>query len=274
MNKNKHLSACLIFFLVLCIYPPLIFSQEEQAKNTDEKVIPQVITKIRKSLPHLQDSGTALLDNYGNNIALDTEVEEGRIALNCAGFAKYLADGFYAPLKKEQGFSKNIYMSPQELRVRFFDLRGDTFTSQFEWTRDPYFALDWTRNIANALGKIRNDGFTGHEDHDIKSNKVWHYLDDKGYPAKYLEKVLKPLVKENPERWYLASMNDWYGKEPELWQHHHIICLFPYYDDTDKFKLVIFERCRETSFENFLIRYPDSYLHLVWLDGRGRFELK
>ncbi len=271
---NSFTRIYLILFFIFFLFPQFVFSQTQQQITETENTIPVLIKKIRKALPHLQDSGTALVDSYGNNICLDASVEEGKIALNCAGFAKYLADGFYAPLRKDQGFFRSIYLSPQELRIRFFDLRGDNFTSQFEWTRDPYFALDWTRNIASQLGTIREDGFSGHEAHDITSNAAFPYLEDKGYPAKYLVKVLKPLVKKNPERWYLASMNDWYGKEPELWQHHHIICLFPFYDDAGKFQLVIFERCRETSIENFLIRYPDSFLHLVWLDGTGKFELK
>lgn len=255
MNKVFFTFFC---FLFLTVTP--VFSQ-----NTE---LPNILRKIRNSLPELIDSETGAMDAAGNYV----DTQNGLPGLNCAGFAKFIADGFYSPIKKQQGKTETN-MSVTKLRVRNMDLRGDDFTSKWEWERDPYFGLDWTRNIAQELGKIRQDGFREHEAHDVRDKSVWKYMEDKGYPSEYVEDILKKQTEKNPNRWYLGSINSWYGNEPSLWQHHHIVCFFPYFDKDNNFTVVVFERNQETSIKSLLRRYPDSFTHLVWLSLEKPFQL-
>ena len=43
-----------------------------------------------------------------------------------------------------------------ELKARNLDTRGNRWSAAFETERDPYFGLDWTRNMAVALARARH----------------------------------------------------------------------------------------------------------------------
>lgn len=248
-------------------------SNEQKTPQAEEHIsqiehYENIIRIIRRKLPTLVDAQTGAIDATGKYV----DTPEGIQGLNCAGFAKFIADGFYAPIRRQQG-KTDLYMSVSKLRQRYFDLRGDEFTSKWEWERDPYFGLDWTRNIASQLGQLRENTSFDHEAFDVRDKSVWKYSEDTGYPTEYVQEILEKMAKEHPNRWYLASVNSWYGHTPELWQHHHIICLFPYYDKKGMFHCVVFERNNETSLASVLRRFPGSFLHLVWLSAEGDFQL-
>lgn len=264
-QKSKLFYFVAVIFYITAQFP--IFSENSNKNEIFLENYLGIIKTIRKKLPYLEDSETGAIDASGKYTT-----SNGKPGLNCAGFAKYIADGFYSPLKRKLT-PKEPFMSLQVLRQKHFSFRGDNFTSQWEWQRDPYFGLDWSRNIATTLGKIRNDTINNCEDYDIRSNNIWKYSEDVGYPAEYIEEILKDLTQKKPNRWYIASVNGWYGSDPELWQHHHVICIFPYYDKEGKFHPIVFERNRETSLASVMHRYPGAFMHLVWISADGTFQL-
>lgn len=259
-------------FFICCFIFCFVSSFSQQTSNMDSSFdlqnYLQIIKTIRKKLPYLSDSETGCIDASGEYVGAD-KTNKG---LNCAGFAKYIADGFYYPLKKKIN-PKEPFMSVQKLKVRNFDLREDEFISQWEWTRDPYFGLDWTRNIAYQLSVVKGQKIDSKESFDIRDNSIWKYSEDKGYPLEFVEEILQKLAKKNPNCWYLASINGWYGKDPELWQHHHVVCIFPYYDKNGKFHPIVFERNKETSLASIMRRYPGTFMHLIWVSAEGNFFL-
>ena len=60
---------------------------------------------------------------------------------------------------------------------------------------------------------------------------------------------------------------------PSLRQHHHLVVLFPVFDERGSFQVVVMERNLETSLASLDRRYAAEYVHLVRIDASGPFSL-
>lgn len=226
----------------------------------------ELIIEIRKKIQYLKDSPVGAIDSEGK-YTLDSDN-----GLNCSGFIKWLADGFYMPLRRQKG-EVPLYMSIQALRIKHPNSRGDRYTNLFEEHRDPYFGLDWTRNIAVLLATLRNNQSYDIEDFDVRDSEIVSYIEDRGYPIEDIEKVIINQAKKNTNQLFLCSISGPFGENPRLHQHYHVCAFIPYYDMEDELKIAVFERNKETSFDYLKSRYPETYCHLVWISIEGDFEL-
>ena len=150
----------------------------------------EVILEIRKKIQNLKDSPIGAIDSEGK---YTTDSNNG---LNCSGFIKWIADGFYMPIRKQNN-ELPLYMSLQALRTKHPNSRGDRYTNLFEDIRDPYFGLDWTRNIAISLANFRDQKKYGIEDFDIRDSEIVSYIEDRGYPIEAIEEVIKEQERKN-----------------------------------------------------------------------------
>lgn len=150
--------------------------------------------------------------------------------------------------------------------------RGTPDILIYEDSRDPYFGLDWTRNLAVELGNKRCE-IAGYKSYDITDSSVCEYVVNCGYPLSIIEKVIKEQAEKSTDKIFLGSINGFYGKSPILWQHYHIAVFIPYCED-DNLRIDVLERNKETSFEYLLSRYPDTWCHLVGISTVGDFELQ
>lgn len=221
-----------------------------------------VLNKIRAYLPLLRDSPIGVIDADGKYTK-----ESGR-GLNCSGFVKWIADGFYSPLTN---ISEPKYMSVIKLREKHISERGTPDVLQYETNRDPYFGLDWTRNIAVELGRKRGEGYS-YKTYDVTDSSICKYIPNCGYPINRIEEVLNEQSILQADRIYLGSVNGMFGNNPQLWQHYHVVVFIPYYEN-DSLKIAVLERNKETSFAYLLKRYPNTYCHLVAIKNTGSFEL-
>ena len=226
----------------------------------------EVILEIRKKIQNLKDSPIGAIDSEGK---YTTDSNNG---LNCSGFIKWIADGFYMPIRKQNN-ELPLYMSLQALRTKHPNSRGDRYTNLFEDIRDPYFGLDWTRNIAISLANLRDKKKYGIEDFDIRDSEIVSYIEDRGYPIEAIEEVIKEQERKNPNRIYLCSISGPYGENPRLHQHYHVCVFIPYYADENQLQVAVFERNKETSFDYLKLRNPKPYCHIVWISTEGDFEL-
>lgn len=225
----------------------------------------EMVAKIRQALPGLPDAEDGALDENGRFVGISTTGPGARPGLNCSGFAKWVADGLYGPLT-------GTYLSVARLSARNRDDRGTSFAEAYEEVRDPYFGLDWVRNIATSLHEAR----TGHkpassQDRDVRQLDFVPSVEDKGFACRDLDLALFVLARQEPGTFYLASVNGEWGKEPKLWQHYHIVVLFPYFDRNGEFRTVVFERNAETSLASLHRRYPREYFHLVRIKAASGF---
>lgn len=234
----------------------------------DYELIEAMVTQLRPLLPSLPDMDDGAMDQYGRFVSINSQMPRTLPGLNCSGFAKWVADGVYA------GYSQNnLYMAIEPLKEKHFDLRGSALALEFEELRDPYFGLDWTRNIAQTLAQTRS-GIDHHpEDMDVRQVPFFQYTEDVGYSVRDLWQILYLLAITEPGHFYLGSINGEFGANPVLWQHYHVVVLFPYFDLNGVFRVAVMERNVETGVNSLIERYAQHYIHLVGIRAaqQGRY---
>ena len=184
---------------------------------------------------------------------------------NCSGFAKWVVDGFYAPLTGR--------ISSIEDAKRRMNGRGNRWSDRYEYERDPYFGLDWTRNLALLLGNgSRRTPDLTVEDVDVREVPFFSYVPDVGYEIQDLEPLMFLLTQLEPGHFYLGSVNDVMDEDPYLRQHFHVAVFFPYFDSLGRFKIAVFERNVESPLDAFVRGNAGRRVHLVRLPLLRSFD--
>jgi hypothetical protein len=222
--------------------------------------------EIRAGLPGLGDREDGALDAAGRYVYIDSGLpQEGQGGLNCSGFAKWVTDGFVYPFTGK-------YLEVASLKEKHLDTRGNRWSRRFEEERDPYFGLDWSRNLALSLLRAAGYPAPGPEICDVRMGEYVRYIEDVGYPVEELALVLYLDRLRNPGSLYLGSVNREYGSEPVLRQHFHLVVLLPYFTEAGAFRVAVFDRGRESSLEELRRSCAGDFVHLVRLAVGERFE--
>jgi hypothetical protein len=235
----------------------------------------QFIANVRKRLPELQFADDGAIDQTGRYVYINTGLEQqGQPGLNCSGFAKWLIDGILKPVTGER-----LEIPP--LKAPFGN-RGSSFTDLWEELRDPFFGLDWVRNLASRAGatlyspafgslneiEVRREPFSQIILRGKKSSVIYSYpgfLENAGYGIEGLQALLYTLAIDEPGRFYLAAINKEDGPSatrenprgtPRMRQYFHIAALIPYFTERGVFQIAVFESAAETSFNALKTRYP------------------
>ena len=232
----------------------------------------RIVAELRRRLPRLGDAEDGAMDRDGRFVFIaDGSPQERPTAgsaaggFNCSGFAKWVVDGFYGPLA---GALTDIPL----LKERSLPERGNRWSAPREELRDPYFGLDWSRNLARTLEQARTGELPGVEAMDVRDVDLFPYVEDVGYPLDSLRTVLYILARRDPGALYLGSISSSRGSGPEgLRQHHHLVVLFPYVDQGGLFRCVVMERNAESGVGSLAARYPGSSVHLVRVGSDGEF---
>jgi hypothetical protein len=232
--------------------------------------VSSILTAIRARLKGLRDMDDGAMDGNGRMVYIATGAPAGKGGFNCSGFAKWVVDGFVAPLAgKETDIAA--------LKSRDAG-RAHAWSARYEEELDPFFGLDWTRGLARELALTRLGTRLSDQELDVRDDAHLPYVKDTGYPVPRLQFLLYFLARRNPGDIYLGSVNapsQEASQEgtPTLRQHHHVIVLFPYFDENGAFRVVVMERNVETSIASLRRRYGSEYVHLVKLDSDGPFAL-
>jgi hypothetical protein len=240
------------------------------------------IRGVRQRLPELSFQDDGAIDEAGRYVFINTlEAQDGTGGLNCSGFAKWITDGILRPLT-----GSRLPIAPLKAA---FGKRGSSFTEPYEALRDPFFGLDWTRNLASrANGALRAPEFGGLEEIEVqkagftsleirrgRTSSIRAYpgfLPNAGFGIEGLHPLLYTLAIDEPGRIYLASVSDEIGPAPRMRQHFHIAVLVPYFNEQGGFQVALFESAEETSFANFKTRYPGHYVNLVRIPVEAAFD--
>jgi hypothetical protein len=253
-----------------------------------QKRVESMADRIRNTLPELKDANDGALDDMGRPIFIDTLKPNPEGGLNCSGFAKWIVDGVYAGLRSrdsiENGGSSGLrigstnlgetppYLSVVDMKEKHLDVRGNEWSEPFEESRDPYFGLDWTRNLAVSIARLEYPD-AGIESTDVRYPEKAGYVEDIGYAVDDLPMVLYMDAVRYPGNIYLGSVNRLTGSDPALRQHPHVAVFFPYFDEHGVFSIVVMERNRETPLDSFLSANTGSHVHLVRIPSPDRFLL-
>lgn len=230
-----------------------------------------MVRESRRMLPTLPDAEDGAMDEYGRLVFIeDLVLQEGQPGFNCSGFAKWIADGLYYPRHRR-------YLPIDPLKEKHLGLRGHQWSNRLEGERDPYFGLDWTRNIARVLQAPGPDlnpaGLPHPEFADVRQVPFSRYVEDLGYPIEEIGRILYFLALQEPGHFYLGSINTPFGSAPVLHQHIHVAVFFPFFDQDGRFQAVVMERNVETGIESLNRRYPGDNVHLVRIPASGAFQL-
>jgi len=252
----------------------------------------RLIAQVRARLGELTFADDGAIDEYGNYVYIETlQRQNPRTAgLNCSGFAKWLIDGILRPKT-----GSRLSIAPLKAP---FGKRGSSFSVNWEERRDPYFGLDWIRNLAYmANTTLRSGSFRALEEFEVRSdnfstiivnenrafvtNSYPGFLEEAGYGVEGLHPLLYTLAIDEPFSFYLAAVNNEIGAPitaenprgaPRLRQYFHVAVLVPYFDEYGIFRIVVFESAAETSFNAFRSRYPGHYVNLVKIPVVSSFD--
>jgi hypothetical protein len=246
----------------------------------------------RQRLPGLRYGDDGALGADGMPVYIETGLPQAAPSgLNCSGFAAWVADGFYWPMTEK-------LLDPMALAVRHADTRPTTAAERFEERLDPYFGLDWTRNIATAL----LDANYPSRKHGLRESDVTvspfalvasgaglgspepvngasayrsyaAYQEGLGYETVGLKSLLYVLAIRDPGSIYLASLSRKGGGEiAGLSRHYHVAVLAPYFEESGEFRVAAFESDVETSVEAIMKRTPRDFVHLVRIEARRDYD--
>ena len=216
-------------------------------------------------LNFLKDKDDGAIDSLGNFVYIDSlDLQEGEGGLNCSGFAKWIIDGIYKPVTGE-----NIDI--EFLKEKHYELRGNKWSKKLEDEKDPYFGLDWTRNLAYEVLKLHEpDSVLSAV--DIKNLRYHNHKENIGYPIENLKTVLYELAVTYPYNFYLGSLNSKSNEPPYLRQHTHVVALFPYIDKKGNFQAIVYSLNEKLSLDYLKSHWKDNYIHLVQIEASARFE--
>jgi hypothetical protein len=247
------------------------------------------IAETRKRLPTLRYGDDGALDAEGRPVYIATGLpQKAPAGLNCSGFASWLADGFYRPLTGK-------LLDPRALAARHIEARATPAAARYESELDPFFGLDWTRNIAQTLldarypsrphglteSDVRISPFAlvaaGAGPDAVNGSSAYQaypaYQLDLGYETVGLKALLYVLALREPGSLYLASISARNGAAiPGLSRHYHVAVLAPYFEETGEFRTAVFESDAETSVEAIMRRVPKDYIHLVRLRAERDYD--
>ena len=241
-----------------------------------------LVSQVRSHLPGLSFRDDGAIDQHGDYVYIDTlELQEGRGGLNCSGFAKWLVDGILWPITEG-------YLPIEPLKAAYGS-RGSSLTEPYEAQRDPFFGLDWTRNLAAQANRVlRSPAFMAIDEIEIRnapfSSVILRngtaagtvrpypgFLLNAGFGIEGLHALLYTLAIDEPGRIYLASVNTDLDPAPRMRQHFHVAVLIPYFNEYGNFQIAVFESAAETNFNQFKNRYPGHYVNLVRIPVEGMF---
>ena len=214
--------------------------------------------RIAPHLSRLPDEDDGAMNSDGVFVYIETGERSNAGGFNCSGFAKWVVDG----VSRTSG---DGLLDIEQLKRKHLGSRGNSFSDVYEDERDPYFGLDWTRNLAAAVSG------RGYEDNDVRDVRFHRYTEDVGYKVSELESVMYQLAVASPGRFYLGSVNVEYGEEPKLRQHVHVVVLFPYLTSTGELSVRVMERNMETSVDSLKSRYPNGFIHLVHIEAAENY---
>jgi hypothetical protein len=237
---------------------------------------------LRERLPELSFRDDGAIDETGRYVFINTlKEQDGQGGLNCSGFAKWVVDGILRPVT-----GKRLEVNPLKEPSGG---RHSSLSKTYDKLRDPFFGLDWTRNLASAalrvlrspeLAKleeieVRNQPFASVITRTAGESSVRSYpgfLLNAGFGFEGLQPLLYTLAVDEPGRIYLASINTELDPAPRMRQHFHVAVLVPYFNEYGNFTAAVFESAGETSFNNFKNRYPGHYINLVRIPVEPAFD--
>ncbi|MGL4524032.1 MAG: hypothetical protein ACRCVN_00730 [Spirochaetia bacterium] len=230
---------------------------------------------INQARPHLKTVGfnnDGALNANGELVFIETQElqpDQGPRGLNCSGFVKWIIDGLYQPLSE---FGTLLPIAP--LKVEGERQVENRWNEQYNSRRDPYFGLDWVRNLAYLLRRTqRPEALVNLYSEDVRNANFTPFYKDIGYPLEKVESVLYELAIKNPGQFFLGSISTEFGRNPVLRQHRHVAAFFPYFDDYGNFRISILDVGEEKKPKQMIKDFPTGFVYFIRVATSRNFKL-
>lgn len=237
-------------------------------------MIENMVNNIRPFLDDIPEVEDGAQNRFGDFVFIENEaVQDNQKGMNCSGFTKWIGDGVYSAYPAEEDLY-GPYMDLESLKMEHRDEVENTnsWNKNFE-NRDPYFGLDWIRNIASLLYKRKTGISSNLRDFDVNETPFFNYVENVGYAIEDLSAVLYLQAVKNPGAFYLGAINTEFGTAPVLRQYRHVAAFFPWFSDDGDFHISVMD----TGTEKFVItlegQFPGSFIQLVQIDGVEMLKL-
>lgn len=230
-----------------------------------------MIDQIQPQLAYVRLNGDGAQDEHGNFVFIENLQAQPTASrgFNCSGFVKWIIDGLYKPLTQQGNLIPIEPLKREGLRES--DNRWNDLYSEL---RDPYFGLDWIRNLAYAIRKARwplqqVDLYS----EDARNTNFSTFFNDIGYPLENIESALYELAIKHPGEIFLGSISTEFGAKPVLRQHRHVATFFPYFDDYGNFRISVFDLGYERSISSLVKAFPTGFVYFVRVEASRDFAL-
>lgn len=255
----------------------------------------RVIKKINENLKAITYGDEGCYDETNQLVSIKTGKPDNKIkGINCSGFVKWIVDSMVWPV-----IGQGLFVEPLKSQTVTFnddDLKegataqasAESYSRDYTAIREPFFGLDWTRNLAAAAASVfcnrnltpltagvdvMNIPFSSIYDKSSLPQLVPSYIPNMGFSVSILKPLLYALAISEPDTLYLASINglksDKNGEKP-LRQHYHTAVLVPAILADGSFTVAIFESGESTTLEKFINRNKTEYIHLTRIRTPGQ----
>ncbi|WP_445436012.1 hypothetical protein [Candidatus Borreliella tachyglossi] len=247
------IAKCVSNFIDLKFFIPKYFEVYDNVASIVDEF--RAFFKSSYSIPEVSDGA---MNEVGEMVYIETGMPQRKPeGFNCSGFGKWVADSIYQTITGR-------LLKIEDLKIKHIGIRGNSFTKHYEFSKDPFFGLDWTRNIAYKLKNINTElDLSRVRETDVNRVRFLEYVDNRGYEIDNLEFVLYYLALNEPGYMYFASINTTMNGFPGKVFHSHVVVLFPFIDREAIFRISVMEVNNETSIKSLKDRYPNAYVHLV-----------
>lgn len=218
----------------------------------EDRTVEAMVRTIRERLPRLlgHSSGGGSVPAYLEKLRALSH--DGFV---CSGLAKWVIDGLYQP---RTGHTVSVAKLEREHRA----LRSGVGSSPMRKNQDPFFGLDWARNLALALTRLDDPSVGLHAD-DVAGIPFFPSVRNVGYPVAKLKLILYLLAVKDPGYLYLGAVNRQSGHEPVRREFTHVVVLLPYFGPSGNFHAVVLDGNGETGVASVVRRYPEDYIFLA-----------
>ncbi|HOL56672.1 MAG TPA: hypothetical protein PLD75_03830 [Spirochaetota bacterium] len=191
-------------------------------------------------------------NEFGEYVLIKTEElqKDDKKGVNCSGFLKDIADNYIR--LKHKDFK---WMKISDLKRRRIENRVNEAYERYEEEYDPFFGLDWTKNIIDNINSYYNYNIIKCE--ELKNDKYAFYMENRGYYFDELKEILLRDQKKDSGYFYVIVFNRLRDTKPMIPTFYHIAILVPYFSNT-RFDIRVFESGEETSFNKMIRRLIPS----------------
>ena len=236
--------------------------------------VQSMVEVIQPYLDSITEVDDGAQNRFGDFVFIESESRQtDQVGMNCSGFTKWIGDGIYSSYRAEADLY-GPYMDLETLKTE----HREEDESRNLWNannldRDPYFGLDWVRNIASALYERKTGIKSNLKDFDVNETPFFDYIENIGYAIEDLSAVLYLQAIKNPGSFYLGAISTEFGTNPVLRQYRHVSAFFPWFSEDGDFHISVMD----TGAEKFVVtlegQFPGAFVHLVRIDGVERFSL-